>query len=81
MQRHAQKCVKLCCELANKQADTLHKVSSLCLDDHQFKKEEMETVGELSEVCSQIVLRCLDLARIGRPDISWTVNYLARSVT
>ena len=26
-----------------------------CLDDHQFKQEEIEFVGELSEVCSQIV--------------------------
>ena len=37
--------------------------------------------GELSDVCSQIVLKCFFLARIGRPDILWTVNKLARSVT
>ena len=29
-----------------------------CLDDHQLKKEELETVGELSKVCSQIDLKC-----------------------
>ena len=23
-----------------------------CLDDHQFKQKELESVGELSEVCS-----------------------------
>ena len=46
----------------------LCKVSSLCLDDHQFKKDELESVGELSKVCSQIVLKCLYLARIDRPD-------------
>ena len=57
------------------------KVSHPCLDDHQFKQEELESVGELSEVCSQIVLKCLYLARIGRPDILWSVNKLARSVT
>ena len=28
-----------------------------CLEDHQFKMEELETVGELSEVCSQIETR------------------------
>ena len=33
-----------------------------------FKEEENESVGELSTVCSQIVLKCLYLARIGRPD-------------
>ena len=41
----------------------------------------MKSVGELSKVCSQIVLKCLYLARIGRPDILWLVNKLARSIT
>ena len=31
--------------------------------------------------CSQIVLKCPYLARIGRPDILWSVNKLARTVT
>ena len=59
----------------------LHKVSSSCLDDHRFKKKELESAGELSKVCSQIVLKCVYLARIGRPDILWSVNKLARTVT
>ena len=46
--------------------------------EHQFKQEELESVGELSQVCSQIVLKCLYLER---PDILWSVNKLARSVT
>ena len=66
------------CELANKKTEQLYKVSSLCLDDHHFKKEELETVGELSKECSHIVLKCLYLARIGRPDILWSVNKFAR---
>ena len=41
----------------------------------------MKSVGELSHVCSQIVLKCSNLARIGRPDILWSVNKLARSIT
>ena len=41
----------------------------------------MRSVRELSKVCSQIVLKCLYLARIGRPDILWSVNKLARSIT
>ena len=53
MEGHAQKCVERCCELANKKVEQLYKVSSPCLDDHQFKQEELESVGELSEVCSQ----------------------------
>ena len=70
MEGHARKCFKRYCELANKKMEQLSKVSSPCLDDHQFKQGELESVGELSEVCSQIVLKCLYLARIGRPDIS-----------
>ena len=35
---------------------------------------------EVSQVCLQIVLKCLCLTRIGRPDILWSVNKLARSV-
>ena len=38
-------------------------------------------LGELSKVCSQIVLKWFFLARIGRPDILWSVNKLARSIT
>ena len=45
------------------------------------EEEENESVGELSTVCSQIVLKCLYLARIGRPDILWSVSNLARAVT
>ena len=57
------------------------KVSTPCIDDHHFKEEELKSVGELSQVCSQLVLKCFYLARIGRPDILWSVNKLARSIT
>ena len=78
---NAKKCVKRYCELANKTTQQLYKVCTPCIDDHHFKEEEMKSVGELSHVCSQIVLKCLYLARIGRPDILWSVNKLARSIT
>ena len=75
------KCVERCCELANKTVEQLYKISNPCLLDHQFKQEELESVGELSEVCLQIVLTCVYLARIGRPDILLSVKKLTRSVT
>ena len=46
-----------------------------------LQREETKSVGELSNTCFQIVLKCLYLARIGRPDILWSVNELARSIT
>ena len=60
-ERHAPKSVGRYCELANKYVEQLQKLSSPCLDDHHFKKEELGSVGELSEVCSQIVLKCFYL--------------------
>ena len=81
MAGHAKKCAERYCELANKTTQQLHKVSAPCIDDHHFKEEEIKSVGELSHVCSQIVLKCLYLARIGRRDILWSVNKLARSIT
>ena len=48
---------------------------------HHFKEEELKSVGEWSKVCSQVVLKCLYLARIGSPDVSWSVNKLARTIT
>ena len=80
MAGHAKKCVERYCELANKTTQQLYKVSTPCIDDHHFK-EEVKSVGELSTTCSQIVLKCLYSARIGRPDILWSVNKLARSIT
>ena len=81
MEGHAKKCVERYCELSNKTTQQLYKVSTTCIDDHHFKEEELKSVGELSQVCCQIVVKCLYLARIGRPDILWSVNKLARSIT
>ena len=77
---HAKKRVERYCELANKTTQQLHTVSTPFIDDHHFK-EELKSVWELSKVCSQIVLKCLYLARIGWPDILRSVNKLARSIT
>ena len=81
MEGHSKKRVERYCELANKTTQQLYKVSTPCIDDHHFKEEETKSVGELSNTCSQIVLKCLYLARTGRPDILWSLNKLARSIT
>ena len=81
MEGHTKKCVERHCELANKSTQQLYKVSSPRIDDHHFKEEETKSVGGSSQVCSQIVLKCLYLARIGRPYILWSVKKLARFIT
>ena len=65
---HAKKCMERYCELANKTTQQLYKVSTPGIDDHHFNEEELKSVGELSKVCSQIVLKGSYLARIGRPE-------------
>ena len=50
MEGRAETSVERYCELANKNIEQLFKVSTPCIDDHKFKTEEWETVGELSNV-------------------------------
>ena len=68
MAGHAKKCVERYGELANKTTQQLYKVCTPCIDDHDIEEEELKSVGELPHVCSKIDLKCLYLARIGRPD-------------
>ena len=59
MQGHAPQCVERYCELGNRTTITL---STPCLDENQFKHENVETVGEPSQVCLQNVFMCIQLA-------------------
>ena len=38
-------------------------------------------IGDILDVCSQIVQKCLCLTRIGRPEILWSVNKLVCAIT
>ena len=49
------------------------------MDHHQFKEKE-EKMSQQDTVCSQIVLKCIYFAGIGRPGILWSVDKLARAV-
>ena len=46
-QGHAKKCVERYCEMANETTQQAYKVATPCIDDHQFKAEEMGSVGDL----------------------------------
>ena len=80
MEGRAKKCVERYCELANRTTQQLYKVATPCIDDHQFSEEEVGFVADLCKVCSQIVLKCMYLARVGRPDFLWSVNKLTRAI-
>ena len=78
---HAEQCVQRWCELAKKETKDLPFAGTPCIDDHDLRPEDLIAQGALANVCSRIVLKCLYLARIGRPDLLYSVNILARSVT
>ena len=81
MAGHAAQCVERYCELADKSVKDLKDVATPCIDDHQLSQEDMDTKGTLEKVAARIVLKVLYLARMGRPDVLWSVNTLARKVT
>ena len=76
METHTKKCVERYRELAHKK----NRAAVPFLDDCHFRKEELDTFGELSEVCFQTVSKNF-VARIGGPDNRWDVNKLARAIT
>ena len=69
-------CVERYCELANKKdRAAIQKFQVLaCMITISRRRN-------LNPLVNQIVLTCLYMARIGRLDILWSVNMLARSVT
>ena len=81
MEGHAETCVERYCDLAQKDASSLQQVAPPCLDDHRILVEDYETTGQVSAVCAQIVLNCLYMTRLGRPDLLWSVDTLAQSGT
>ena len=79
MEGRDENCVERYFELAFKCTSALKLAETLCMDGHPCVPEDFNITGELASECAQIVLKCL--ASIGSPDLFWTVNVLARSVT
>ena len=79
MEGHAKKCVERYCELANKTTQQLHKVSIHRCPPLPRRSNKIcwRIVTSMLSNCCEIIY----LARIGRPDILWSVNKLARSIT
>jgi hypothetical protein len=81
MQGHAEQCVERYIALTGHDVESLLPVSTPCMDDHQFRPDELVAKGEISDNAARIVFKCLYLARFGRPDTLWSVSFLARMVT
>ena len=81
MEGHAKKCVERYCEFANKTTQQYTKSQRHAWMIINLKKKEMDQLDNCLLFAHKIVLKCLYLARTGRPDISLSVNKLAHAVT
>ena len=81
MEGHSLACVERYCQLAGVEESSLTRVATPCVDDQFFEPSEFIAKGRLEDEASKIVLKCLYVARLGRPDDLWSVNSLAREVT
>ena len=77
---HAEQCVQRWCELTQRDASDLRTVVTPALDDPVMPPEDTVEPGKLAPISARIILKCLYLARIGRPDLLFAVNVLARQV-
>ena len=74
-------CVDRYLELSGLSRKDLKEAHTPCMEDSQLQEDDFLTEGQLAKECSKVVLKCLWIARLTRPDIYWTVNYLARYVS
>ena len=81
MEGHAKKCVENIVNWQSKHPNSETKSLLHALTTTNARKKNWDLLENVSKVCSQICLKCLYLARIVRPDISWSVNKLARAIT
>ena len=68
MEGHAKKCVERYCELANKTTQQFFKIATPRLDDHHFKKEENESVGEF---VYSLLTNCSEMSVFGSYWQTW----------
>ena len=65
------------CEITGMRQEKLRKVSTPCLLQNQMTDDELAHEGEMHTFAARILMRCLWLSRLARPDISFAVQRLA----
>ena len=81
MPEYAEQIVQTYCEITGTSPDKLRRVSTPCNAESAMTDEEIATQGDLHDSAARILMRCLWLARLCRPDISFAVTRLASRVT
>ena len=68
-------------ELAKIHPNSLKKVATPGMDDHQLKPEDFETEGSLSLDAAKIIMKALYGARLVRFELLWHICSSARMVS
>ena len=81
MSSYAKGIVSFYCELTGIPVEKLRKVETPCLPESQMSEEELAHEGALHNHAAKVLMRCLWLPRLARPDLSFAVQRLASRVT
>ena len=81
MTAYAKGIVEFFCEVTDVPKEKLRSVTTPCLPEANMCDEELDNEGQLSKFASRILMRCLWLSRLCRPDIAFAVQRLASRVT
>ena len=78
MTAYAKGIVEFFCEVTDVPKEKLRSVTTPCLPEANMCDEELENEGQLSKFASRILMRCLWLSRLCRPDIAFAVQRLCK---
>ena len=81
MRSYSKGIISFYCEITGMRQGKLRKVSTPCLLENQMTDEELAHEGEMHAFAARILMRCLWLSRLARPDISFAVQRLASRIT
>ena len=76
MRSFTQGIIDLYCELTGTPVDKLRQAITPCLPESSMTDTDFETEGILHKHAARILMRCLWLSRLSRPDISFAVGRL-----
>ena len=81
MRSYTQGIIDLYCELTGTPIDKLKQAITPCLPESSMTDTDFETEGILHKHAARILMRCLSLSRLSRPDISFAVGRLTIGVS
>ena len=79
MKVYANTCVERRCDLANKKPEQLYRVSTPCMDDHQFLRCRFGNSWRIVESVFTRRPEMVVVGRIGRLHMTWSVKLLGKS--